>query len=556
MASPTSPELEDEIKDVGNKLLSDTSSIVELLSLLDKAENLLSTLPQEPPTPVADAMLPIMKALIRRELLNHAEMDIKASVASCLHEVLRITAPDTPYEDKVMEETFKLTVKLLKKLSLDSGHCYTKAVSVLLSMANVRSCLVMLDIEVDELIVEMFQLFFRIISPHHPISVMSAMEKIMTLIIDEIEGMPFELMSPLLFSMRKGNQDVSPLSCKLGENVFKNCAAKLRPYLPQGLRLSACDMNAYSDIVSSTLQNGPERDLKVVQAKEPVPETTGCGADNPLVDGSSHFIINNETSQKEDTQTFEKNTGEILEGSAGKIEDLSNSNYAGGKFGYSVSPSQKLEGSYRKRGRPKRNKDSIVPGGDTPKKSSGKKKVSFSASRSCGEDESQLTKLSEGSGKRRRSKEKQQFGEELIGRRVKVWWPMDEVFYDGAIYSYDPVRKKHRVLYTDGEEELLDLSTEIFNFVDNDFPDENVNEEQKDDDMANTMKSDSANLTSSKDQSGSFKGETSKGKKKKKESENFKNFKDQSGSVKGEYGSSGRDKRKKKSENSNLEIGA
>ena len=49
----------------------------------------------------------------------------------------------------------------LEKLSLASGHCYTKAVSILGTFATVRSCLVMLDLECDELIVEMFQLFLN-----------------------------------------------------------------------------------------------------------------------------------------------------------------------------------------------------------------------------------------------------------------------------------------------------------------------------------------------------------------------------------------------------------
>lgn len=570
-----------ELGDVGNKLLNDTSSIVELLSLLDKAENLLSRVEQDPSTLVADAMLPVMKALIRPELLSHSEIDIKASVVSCLHEIMRITAPDAPYEDKIMEEIFKLTVTMLKKLSLDSGHCYTKAISILHNMANVRSCLVMLDVEVDELIVEMFQLFFEIIRPHHPISVFSAMETIMTLIVDEVEGMPFELLTPILFSMRKGNQNVSPLSCKMGENVFKKCAAKLKPFLPEGLRLSASDVNDYADIVSSTCQHASGRDSKVTPAEEPEPKATGCGDDSPLVDGSSNSKLNNATLQVKNTQTLaEKNNGETLEGSACKAGDLGNSNSAAAHSEYmSASPSQKhgfSEGSHRKRGRPKKNKDPIYVGGDFSKESSGKKKVSFSTSRSRSEYESQFMKSCKETGKRKRAHPKQEmseicfrkFGEELIGRRIKVWWPIDEMFYEGAIYSYDPLQKKHRVLYTDGEEELLDLSVEKFEFVKNSFPeerkddtsktcDENKDEEQKT--AKSTEKSKYGNFRNSKDRNSSVKGDagsSDRGKKKKKKSENFNSSKDQNSSLTGETGSLDRGKRKKKSESTDSGVGA
>lgn len=50
-----------------------------------------------------------------------------------------------------------------------------------------------------------------------------------------------------------------------------------------------------------------------------------------------------------------------------------------------------------------------------------------------------------------------EYGEELIGSRIKVWWPMDSEFHLGVIDSFDPLRKKHKVLYVDGHEENLNL---------------------------------------------------------------------------------------------------
>ena len=52
-----------------------------------------------------DALLPSMKALVTIELLRHAEMDVKVSVASCITEITRIIAPDTPYDDEQMKKT-------------------------------------------------------------------------------------------------------------------------------------------------------------------------------------------------------------------------------------------------------------------------------------------------------------------------------------------------------------------------------------------------------------------------------------------------------------------
>ncbi|XP_071921517.1 sister chromatid cohesion protein PDS5 homolog D isoform X3 [Coffea arabica] len=64
---------------------------------------------------------------------------------------------------------------------------------------------------------------------------------------------------------------------------------------------------------------------------------------------------------------------------------------------------------------------------------------------------------SEGCRKPRIVKE---YGEELIGSRIRVWWPIDRQFYEGAIDSFDPLRKKHKVFYVDGDEENLNLKRE------------------------------------------------------------------------------------------------
>lgn len=50
-----------------------------------------------------DALYPSMKALISNQLLRHSDMDVKVSVASCMSELTRITAPDAPYNDEQMK---------------------------------------------------------------------------------------------------------------------------------------------------------------------------------------------------------------------------------------------------------------------------------------------------------------------------------------------------------------------------------------------------------------------------------------------------------------------
>ncbi|CAJ1941535.1 unnamed protein product [Sphenostylis stenocarpa] len=56
--------------------------------------------------------------------------------------------------------------------------------------------------------------------------------------------------------------------------------------------------------------------------------------------------------------------------------------------------------------------------------------------------------------------------EDLIGCRIKVWWPMDKKFYGGTIKSYDPLKGKHVILYEDGDVEILRLEKERWELID------------------------------------------------------------------------------------------
>ncbi|XP_071711858.1 histone-lysine N-methyltransferase ATX2-like [Rutidosis leptorrhynchoides] len=50
---------------------------------------------------------------------------------------------------------------------------------------------------------------------------------------------------------------------------------------------------------------------------------------------------------------------------------------------------------------------------------------------------------------------------------IKVWWPLDKMYYKGVVSSYDSITDRYEVLYLDGYEELLDLRHEKWIILDN-----------------------------------------------------------------------------------------
>lgn len=70
---------------------------------MQHAEILLARVEQSPKQSMSNALKPSMKALVDKELLGHSELDVKVAVTSCLSEITRITAPETPYDDDLMK---------------------------------------------------------------------------------------------------------------------------------------------------------------------------------------------------------------------------------------------------------------------------------------------------------------------------------------------------------------------------------------------------------------------------------------------------------------------
>ena len=197
------------------------SSLDDLFYLLDEIKNLLTYVKQVSFKLMRDAFLPSVKALITNKLLRHAEMDdVKVSVISCIIKITRITAPDAPYKDEQMKAIFQLIVAAFENMPHVSTRFYKRVVSIIDTIAKVKLCLVMLDLECDALVVEMFQSFLKIIRSNYPPVVLSAMETIMNLVIDESEDISLDLLSSLFASVRKENQNVSPMSWKLGEQII------------------------------------------------------------------------------------------------------------------------------------------------------------------------------------------------------------------------------------------------------------------------------------------------------------------------------------------------
>ncbi|KAL0865160.1 hypothetical protein Bca101_044278 [Brassica carinata] len=273
-------ELSEALVNAGKNLLKPHSSTKALLHLLNEAEAQLSKLVQDPTVAVQNALRPLMKALVSAHLLRNRDSDVSVCVVSCLTEIMRITAPEAPYNDDQMKENtiilflaafcneiFQVTVRAFGKLGDSTCHGYEKAVTVLDTVSRVRLSLVMLDLECDDLILKMFRQFLKVIRPNHPESVLLSMEAIMVTVIHESEEVPMDLLEILLSAVNKESQDVSPMASWLVEKVLISCACTLQTCIIEALKSTKTSLDMYSPVVLAICQ-GEAEEYIVVKPKQ------------------------------------------------------------------------------------------------------------------------------------------------------------------------------------------------------------------------------------------------------------------------------------------------
>lgn len=637
-------ELEEQLASAGTKLLEPPSSVDELMPLLEELENYLSRVEQSPTTSMQDALSPSLKALVADQLFRHSDADVRVAIASCISEITRITAPEAPYDDDLMKEVFQLIVSSFENLHDKSSRSYTRRASILETVAKVRSCVVMLDLECDAMVVEMFQHLLNSIRDHHPEHIFQSMETIMTLIIDESEDVSPELLSPVLDSVKSDNKEVLPIARKLGETVLKNCASKLQPYFCQALKALGTSIDEYTNVITSIYQEASaavEGNNNHAASEHKVNKEKASHQDSPAAARSPKSVIGNGATQKAELDSVSNRKPEdARHGSPPKVtKALSNDNIVKlnsanvakkeSKLGkkkkgrgrkpvsstrsnatpdgsqtipdsphdnspveYSPSESEKEtaanpsspkpagdesmsvaslsqnegqpdESRPRKGGRRKKQElakevmghaadiskneatsdkevkphtstgrntslgssEDVKTGitlkisrkenaatsdveakslknssrkvsvgtdtedGSSTKRSGDKKGVARvkvasekdlrksteaaaspkSAMKAGGGDEKSHETPKE-SSKRKRTPGKEasdakEYGEDLVGSKIKVWWPQDRAFYKGVVDSFDPIRKRHKVLYTDGDQEILNLKKQKWELV-------------------------------------------------------------------------------------------
>lgn len=150
----------------------------------------------------------------------------RLAVAACLNEVLRILVLKAPYDDNNMIEILHLIVDNFQSLDDFSSDPFGRRSTILENYANVKVCNLLLDLEFQNLVYDIFHHFLVTIKEDHDTKTLVAMESLMILCIEEMDEVT-QTHHIMLWVVRNLEYVPSIVACRLVSNVFKHCEEKL-----------------------------------------------------------------------------------------------------------------------------------------------------------------------------------------------------------------------------------------------------------------------------------------------------------------------------------------
>lgn len=239
-----------------------------LVKSLRQAASALSELDQSPS--LESDIKPLTKYLLKHGLLQHKDRDVRLLLATCFSEIIRVLAPEPPFNDNDFREIFKLIVSMFVELDDTSSPYFSRRVKILETVAGLKCCLLMLDIDCDNLVLEMFNTFFSVVREHHHQSFVDAILSIMTLILKEKVSQP--LLDIILRNLLKEGKGAPPASSQLAVSVIQACSERLEPFISGFLTSCIIDRDAvqselkefYHEVIFKIYQCAPHMLLAVI----------------------------------------------------------------------------------------------------------------------------------------------------------------------------------------------------------------------------------------------------------------------------------------------------
>ncbi|KAK3380003.1 putative SPO76 protein [Lasiosphaeria ovina] len=195
--------------------------IDQLLKRLDRLSKELGEMEQDVVDP--GSLTKVAKELISHQLLNHKDRGVRAYVACCVADILRLCAPNAPFTMSQIKDFFNLSLTNLIPALFDPSNSYNNQHRYLLSsLAEIKSIVLLLEVDGHEnLMLHLFSKIFDGVGTKSTSGEQVAkdveftMQELLGALIDEAVTLPASVidvvMAQFLRAAAPGGHDHAPI---------------------------------------------------------------------------------------------------------------------------------------------------------------------------------------------------------------------------------------------------------------------------------------------------------------------------------------------------------
>lgn len=206
----------------------------ELLKNLIDVHDLLQTIGQEPSDRPRGLQL-IANQIVSVRLIGHADKDIRLLSACCAVDILRIYAPEAPYNDEELLRIFRVIVNQLRGLATNdiTSGTGSKMYYILNSLSVVKSCVVLVSLTkngvegAEDLLIELFNALISSIRTEHPTEIGTHMGSILQALIEEMDALEQDVLDLLLQPLFPQNKSENTAAFVLCQSVLRRTTASV-----------------------------------------------------------------------------------------------------------------------------------------------------------------------------------------------------------------------------------------------------------------------------------------------------------------------------------------
>eukprot|EP01117_Protostelium_nocturnum_P009824 TRINITY_DN3505_c1_g2_i4.p1 TRINITY_DN3505_c1_g2~~TRINITY_DN3505_c1_g2_i4.p1 ORF type:complete len:1295 (-),score=522.47 TRINITY_DN3505_c1_g2_i4:122-4006(-) len=225
-----------EIAEQRANYLSTDASTSELVKRLKKVAEKLKNVEQEAED--KGNWEATAAALVQIGLIKHKDKDVQLLTACCLAEIIRIFAPEPPYDDKKLKDVLKLFVEQLGLLKNIDSPIYERVYNLLEQLTVIKVFALLGDLDEEgEIASSLMKKFFSTVTDKHSNSVKTHIIDIASTLIEESSSISQNLLDSILINLiGSAAKKENPVPYRLAQLIVNKCAPVLHPSITEFLQ--------------------------------------------------------------------------------------------------------------------------------------------------------------------------------------------------------------------------------------------------------------------------------------------------------------------------------